>query len=113
MKSGETKKGVHKHRVLVTLTPSTYELLQQLSDEAGVAIAPLCGELIEEARPAFVAMLTAVRQAKSGAADAFDTLAALFADATVKSGEAQLELIEQKQLLSRKRQPKGGNDNAQ
>ena len=48
-----------------------YELVQAVSNEANVATSNLLGEMIEECKPAFEAMLTAVRQAKNKNADTF------------------------------------------
>ena len=47
-----------RRRVLVTVSPEMYELVQAVSNEANVATSNLLGEMIEECKPAFEAMLT-------------------------------------------------------
>lgn len=88
-------------RVLVTVSPSMYELIQTLGDEANVATSQLLGELVEKARPAFEAMLFAVRQAKSDQENAYDTLHRLLISAQNEANEAQLDLLDTKEKLRR------------
>lgn len=102
-------------RVMVTVSAETFELLQQIAEEGGVAIGSLCGELLDEARPAFDAMLTAIRQAKAKNADAFDTIAKLMVQATTQANQVQMDIIEERQRLRRRPSdpdPESGNENA-
>ena len=72
-----------------------YELVQAVSNEANVATSNLLGEMIEECKPAFEAMLTAVRQAKNKNADTFDTLQRLLISAQSQVTDAQIDLLDE------------------
>lgn len=99
-------------RVMVTVSEETFELLQQIAQEGDVAVGSLCGELLDEAKPALVAMLTAIKQAKEQSADAFDTIAKLMLDATSQANQVQMEIIEERQRLRRRpSDPDSGNEN--
>lgn len=98
---------------MVTVSPETFELLQQIAKEGDVAVGSLCGELLDEARPALDAILTAIRQAKAKSADAFDTIAKLMIDATTQANQVQLELMEERKRLRRRpTDPDSTNENA-
>ena len=95
-------------RVLVAVSPSMYELVNALGKEANVATSLLLGEMIEEARPAFEAMLEAVKQAKANQADAYDTLHRTLLLVQQESADLQLDLLDHKagkpvKRLSRRR----------
>ena len=89
-----------RRRVLVTVSPEMYELVQAVSNEANVATSNL-GEMIEECKPAFEAMLTAVRQAKNKNADTFDTLQRLLISAQYQVTDAQIDLLDEQKKLRR------------
>ena len=67
-------KAKKQQRILVTVSPEMYELVQRLNTEANVATSALLGELLEEAKPVLEAMLMAVQKAKLQQHDAFDAL---------------------------------------
>lgn len=101
-------------RVMVSVSPELYELLEKLSSMAGASMGGLCGELLEDAKPALVAMLKALEQARDKNADAFDTLARMLAEAQVKAGEIQMDLIDTRTSLRRAPGEKGDpNENGQ
>lgn len=101
-------------RVMVSVSPELYELLEQLSSLAGASMGGLCGELLEDAKPALQAMLKALEQARDKNADAFDTLARMLAEAQVKAGEIQMDLIDTRSNVRRARTEKDdGNENGQ
>mgnify|MGYP000013181533 FL=1 len=90
-----------RRRVLVTVSPEMYELVQAVSNEANVATSNLLGEMIEECKPAFEAMLAAVRQAKNKNADTFDTLQRLLISAQSQVTNAQIDLLDEQKKLRR------------
>ena len=90
-----------RRRVLVTVSPEMYELVQAVSNEANVATSNLLGEMIEECKPAFEAMLTAVRQAKNKNADTIDTLQRLLISAQYQVTDAQIDLLDEQKKLRR------------
>lgn len=90
-------------RLLVTVSPSMYELVHELGKEASIATSQLIGEMIEEARPAFEAMLEAVKQAKAQQADAYDTLHRVLIGAQAQISEKQLDLLDHREQLRRAR----------
>lgn len=95
------KKTNKRRRVLVTVSPEMYDLIHAVSDEASVATSNLLGQLIEDARPAFEAMLLAVRQAKESNADAYDTLHRLLIATQNLSNDMQVELLDEQKKLRR------------
>ena len=84
-----------KDDVFLLRFPKMYELVQAVSNEANVATSNLLGEMIEECKPAFEAMLTAVRQAKNKNADTFDTLQRLLISAQYQVTDAQIDLLDE------------------
>ena len=103
-----------RNRVMVSVSPELYDLLDQLSTMAGASMRGLCGELLEDAKPALVAMLKALEQARDKNADAFDTLARMLAEAQVRAGEIQMDLIDTRSNVRRARSDKDApNENGQ
>lgn len=101
-------------RIMVSVTPELYALLERLANAAGASMGGLCGELLQDATPALEAMATAIEQARDQNVDAFDTLARLLADAQIKTGEVQLEMLDTRQKMRRaptEKEP--GNENGQ
>lgn len=94
-------------RIMVSVSPELYTLLEDLSKLAGASMGGLCGELLEDATPALEAMRTALRLARENNADAFDVLSKLLAQAQVKTGEVQLDMLETKASIRRARTDKG------
>lgn len=90
-------------RLLVTVSPSMYELVQRLGSEASIATSQLIGEMIEDARPVFEAMLETVIKAKAQQADAYDALHKALIEATMTASEVQLDLLEKKDSMRRSR----------
>lgn len=90
-----------RHRIQVSLPPPVYEVLHELADESGVAMASLCGNMLSEAMPAFQAMLAAVKMAKEKNADAYDFLASALIENQAKSSQIQLEIDQERQKLRR------------
>lgn len=90
----------NQRRVLVTVSPEMYELVHRLGKEAHVATSQLLGQMIEEARPAFEAMLEIVVSAKSNGSDGYlalhRALIAAHATATTEVAGLQLELLDRK-----------------
>lgn len=101
-------------RVMVSVTPELYTLLERLSSLAGASMGGLCGELLQDAMPALEAMAKALELARDKNADAFEVLAKLLAEAQVKSGEVQLDMLEAKSSIRRARSDQeSGNENGQ
>lgn len=96
------KKKKEQKRVLVTVSPSMYELVDKLGKEANIATSQLIGDMLEQARPAFEAMLVAVTQAKAQQADAYDTLHALLINAQKQISDHQLDLLDSRSALIRR-----------
>ncbi len=92
-----------RKRVLVTVSPEMYELVHALGTEANVATSQLLGEMIEEARPAFEAMLLAVRQAKKNQVEAYDTLHIALINAQREASDLQLAIYDEKKEPKKKR----------
>lgn len=97
-------------RVLVAVSDEMYGLVNTLGKEANVATSLLLGEMIEEARPAFEAMLLAVRQAKANQVDAYDTLHRALLFAQQMSTDVQLDLLDKKKEFKDKRFSKRRKD---
>lgn len=89
-------------RILVTVSPSTYELVKALGDEAHIATSQLIGEMIEEARPAFETMLASVREAKEQQLDAYDTVHRFLLGVQTELNSAQMDLLDSKSKLMRR-----------
>jgi len=96
-----------KTRVQVTLSTPVLDVLQQLADESGIAMGALCGNLLDEALPAFETMLAAVRAAKSKQANAYDMLASMLMENQAKSSQIQLDIDQERQKLRRAAGTKG------
>ncbi len=104
----------NRQRIMLSAPPELYALLERLSKAAGSSMSGLCVELLQDAMPALEAMATAIEQARDQNVDAFDTLARLLADAQIKTGEVQLEMLDTRQKMRRaltKKEP--GNENGQ
>ncbi len=99
-------KAKKQQRILVTVSPEMYELVQRLNTEANVATSALLGELLEEAKPVLEAMLMAVQKAKLQQHDAFDALQKFLIESQMRAHEAQLEILQSQQKLRRARTDK-------
>ncbi len=101
-------------RVMVSCSPELYELLDELATMSGASMGGLCGELLEDTKPVLQAMIKALKQARNQNADAFDTLARILAEAQMKAGEIQMDLIDTRTSLRRAPGEKGdANENGQ
>ena len=101
-------------RVMVSCSSELYELLEELATMSGASMGGLCGELLEDTKPVLQAMIKALKQARDQNADAFDTLARILAEAQMKAGEIQMDLIDTRTSLRRAPGEKGDpNENGQ
>lgn len=108
------KKVNNKYRVMVSVTLELYALLERIAKLAGASMGGLCGELLEDATPALSAMAKALELARDNNADAFDVLSKLLAEAQIKTGEVQLDMLDTRQKMRRaptEKEP--GNENGQ
>lgn len=101
------KKVNNKYRVMVSVTPELYALLEQISKLAGASMGGLCGELLEDAKPAFQAMAKALELARENNTDAFDVLTRLLAQAQSEAAGIQLDMLDTKTSLRRAPTVKG------
>lgn len=110
----EMTKKDNRQRLMLTVPPELYALLERLSKLAGASMSGLCVELLQDATPALEAMATALEQAREKNMDAFDTLARLLSEAQVKAGEVQLDMLDTRQKMRRApTQKEPGNENGQ
>lgn len=91
----------NRQRLMLTVPPELYALLERLSKLAGASMSGLCVELLQDATPALEAMAKALELARDKNADAFEVLAKLLAEAQIKTGEVQLDMIDTRQKMRR------------
>lgn len=90
------KKGKRRNpqvRVLVTISPELKELLTAVGNECDVKVSRMIGQMLEQARPGFEAMLEAARIAKSTKEESLASFHKLILTAQSNMNALQMDLL--------------------
>lgn len=93
-------------RLAVVLNPSTYQAIKELSEATGDSMSGIVAHFMNEAAPAFPAIIQALTVAKSRSVEAFDLMGEQLAKAQAVAAQGQLELIEMRRRQYKRRAKK-------
>lgn len=93
-------------RLAVVLNPSTYQAIKALSEATGDSMSGIVAHFMDEAAPAFPAIVEAMTAAKSRPAHALDLMAEQLAKAQMVASQGQLDLVEMRRRQYKKKAKK-------
>lgn len=91
--------------MMLTITPEVRHALLELSVITGVSSASFASQMLQDAIPMFVSMTEAFKQAKLNKSTAFDEVSDMLIQAQHKISSTQLELLDSKKVLTRRKTP--------
>lgn len=83
-------------RVLVQVSPEMGELIKELAMEANISTSQLIGDMIEQARPSFEQMLSAIKSIKENrSVEAYNQLQRAIVEVQRQANDAQADMLDE------------------